>query len=88
MGIFEIVRDVDICEKCGEEVMWCKNSRNASGIRKRSKICRNCGNTITTVEIDERDIEEINRKYTEMAAGYENLIGIIKDIERLVDDGK
>lgn len=88
MGIHIKVRDVDICEKCGGDRIQCLESRNTKGIRKRKKVCIECGCRITTYEIDERDVDDINEELATMKSKISNFIEGLHMMERVVDDGE
>lgn len=52
-------RNIMICEKCESEQISVLNTRMTQGIKRRRRVCLECGFRTTTYEIAKEDIESV-----------------------------
>ena len=56
---YKSLRDITVCENCGSENIMVTDSRIVSGIRRRRRVCNDCGCRTTTHEISSADLERL-----------------------------
>lgn len=56
---YKQLRDISVCENCGSENIAVHDTRMIDGIRRRRRICRDCGNRTSTHEIRSEDLEKL-----------------------------
>lgn len=50
-------KDILVCDKCESEQIMVHDTRIIQGIKRRRRICVNCGKRTTTYEISKEDLE-------------------------------
>lgn len=58
-------KDINVCDKCDSEQINVHDTRIIEGLKRRRRICAECGNRTTTYEISKEDFELLLAKENE-----------------------